>query len=218
MSVHRKPRGSIPTLALIATSLLAPGALAQRVSFGVVAGGYANRDFVSHYIPLSDLPPPYSEFPPDIAESDAGGYVVGVSLGVRLLPQLSVGVDALYKPLHYRQGATFDRNNAVIGWAPATVLTWQFPVLAKYNLRAGRVMPFVEAGPSFRATGNLNRSDPSHVGATAGVGVETPWWRVGIAPRVRYTRWAKDPFSADVRTRADQVEFPIGFTFRRRDK
>ena len=77
-----------------------------------------------------------------------------------------------------------------IGFAPNTVVTWQFPVLVKYKFPLGRLSPFLEGGPSFRSAGNLNRSDPSHVGVSAGVGVEAQWRRLRIAPRVRYTRWA----------------------------
>src|SRR3990172_3149960 len=180
MAVFRKSHGFAAAVAVIAASLLAPGARAQRVSFGVVAGGYANRDFRSFYIPRPG-------FPPDVAESDSGGYVAGASVVVRLFPQLSLGFDALYKPLHYRRAATYDQRGMESGFAPATVLTWQFPILAKYNFTNGRVAPFLEAGPSFRATGNLNVSNPSRLGVTAGVGAETPWWKFRVAPRVRYT-------------------------------
>jgi hypothetical protein len=187
-------------------SLLAPGASAQRVSFGVVVGGYANRDFDSQYSPT----PP--GFLPITTQSDSGGYVIGPSIDVRLFPRLSLGVEALYKPLRYSASASFDQNGAVIGYAPAPVVTWQFPVLAKYRFSLGRVRPFLEAGPSFRTAGNLNSADPSHFGVTAGVGVETEWRRLRIAPRVRYTRWAEDPWYA-VRTRSDQLEFLVGISY-----
>lgn len=189
-------------------SLLAPDASAQRVSFGVVVGGYANRDFDSRYA----LTPAFNRLVPAILQSDSGGYVVGPSFDVRLFPQLSLGVEALYKPLHYSVGVTF-QNGAVIGFAPATVVTWQFPVLAKYKFSLGGVRPFLEGGPSFRTTGNLNAANPSHFGVSAGVGAETEWRRLRIAPRVRYTRWAEDPLRTSARTRADQLEFLAGFSY-----
>ncbi len=184
-------------------AVCAPRAVAQRVSVGVVVGGYANSDFRHLYQQRGP------GFPPLIVESDSGGYVVGPSLDFRLNSRLSLGVEALYKPLRYKEGASF-RDNAVIGYAPATVITWQFPVLAKYRLSTGRVRPFLEAGPSLRSTGNLNSANPSHYGVTAGIGAETDWRSFRIAPRVRYTRWADDPASASARTRADQVEFLVG--------
>lgn len=205
LAVRCNSNAPIAATALIATSLLAPGASAQRVSFGVVVGGYANRDFDSQYSPM----PP--GFPPITTQSDSGGYVVGLSIDVRLFPRLSLGVEALYKPLHYGASASFDQNGVVIGYAPATVVTWQFPVLARYRFSLGRVRPFLEAGPSFRTAGNLNSSNPSHFGVSAGVGVETEWRRLRIAPRVRYTRWAEDP--ANLRTRADQLEFLVGVSY-----
>ena len=110
-----KFNASLAALALVAMNLAAPGASAQRMSFGVVVGGYANRGFDSQYIPT----PGYN---PRIVQSDSGGYVVGPSLDVRLFPRLSLGVEALYKPLHYSEAASF-QNDKVIGYAPATVVT-----------------------------------------------------------------------------------------------
>lgn len=115
--------------AFIAVTLLVTGASAQRLSFGMVAGGYGNGDFDSHHAVTPG-------FLPFIVESESGGGVVGPSLDVRLFRQLSVGAEALYKPLKYRAGATF-QNGMVVGYAPATVITWQFPVLARYRLPLG---------------------------------------------------------------------------------
>ena len=200
---RRKSGGHLVAVHFIVLSLLAPCASGQPVSLGVVLGGYANEDFDSRYVPL----PGYL---PSVTESDAGGYVIGPSLDVRLFPRLSIGAEALYKPLHYRAAAEFSPKGEVLGFAPATVVTWQFPVLAKYRFFLGRLSPFLEGGPSFRATGNLNSSRPSHFGVTAGVGVEAAWRRLRIAPRVRYTRWAEDSRYAGVRTRSDQVEKSAG--------
>jgi hypothetical protein len=102
------------------------------------------------------------------------------------------------------------QNGIVIGYAPATVITWQFPVLARYKFSLDRLRPFLEGGPSFRTAGNVNSSNPSHFGVSAGVGVETQWRTLRIVPRVRYTRWAEDPSYA-LQTRADQLEFLVGF-------
>lgn len=180
-------------------------ASAQRVSFGVLAGGYTSSDFDSKYVT-------HPGFLPDIVRSGSGGYIIGPFVAVRLFQHLSLGVEALYKPLHYSAAASF-LNGVPIGFARAAVVTWQFPILARYKFPLGRVNPFLEGGPSFRTAGNLNSSDPSHVGVSAGVGVETEWRRFRVAPRVRYTRWANDSRFADVRTRADQLEFLLGIGY-----
>ena len=129
------------------------------------------------------------------------GYLVGASGQLELRQRLALEVDAIYKPLHnsYGEGQGF------------TVLTWDFPVLAKYHLAKLGPAPFVEAGPSFRATGNLNGYNPSHYGATVGAGVETRTRGAHLSTALRYTRWAKDGFAHALyedyaRTNANIVE------------
>ena len=190
--------------ALIAISLLTPGASAQRVSLGVVVGGYANDDFDSYYHQGSGPLP-------SAVRAESGGYVVGSSLDFRLFPRLSLGLEALYRPLHYGQLATI--QNGVPSFIRTPVVTFEFPVLAKYKFALGRVRPFLEGGPSFRTAGNLNSANPSHFGVNAGVGLETQWRSIKIAPKVRYTRWADDGPALQVRTRSDQLEFLVGFSY-----
>ena len=109
------------------------------------------------------------------------GYLAGASGQLELREGLALEVDAVYKPLHNSNGGQ--------GY---TVLTWDFPVLAKYHIaKLGRT-PFVEAGPSFRATGNLNGFNPSHFGVTAGVGVDKRERGALLSAALRYTRWLKD--------------------------
>ncbi len=207
LSCGRRTFGSAQgAICLVVLSLLALPAFGQRASLGIVIGGHANSDFDARYIPN----PPY---PPTIFESDSGGYLVGPSLDVRLLPRLSIGAEALYRPLHYRQGVTIASDGSVLGYAPATVVTWQFPILARYRFSSGGLTPLVEGGPSFRSAGNLNLSSPSRLGVTAGAGLEMTWRRLTIAPRVRYTRWVEDSWSTGIRTRSDQVELLTSFSY-----
>jgi hypothetical protein len=119
-------------------------------------------------------------------------------------------VDGLYRPLGYTF-AGIEPNGTLSSVSPNTVVTWEFPVLAKYRFAFRGVTPFVEAGPSFRTTGNLNSANPSHSGVTAGVGVEMHVHRLNIAPAVRYTRWAEDP-PHSVQTIPNQLEFLVGFS------
>lgn len=184
-------------------------AFAQSISIGAVIGGYANRDFVSHYIPISG-------FNSLTSISDAGGYILGPAVDVHFNRRFSVGLDALYKPLHYKESATFYPDGS-IGYAPATVVTWQFPVMARYRIPVGAATVVLEGGPSFRTAGNLNNTAPSHQGISAGAGIEGRWRALTLAPSLRYTRWAKDrnpfPRSYEVQTRSDQVEFLFRLTW-----
>ena len=198
----------IPVIGAVVTiNGLVVGSSAQTVSFGLVAGGYDNQDFDSLFEPGP------LDFPPTVVQPDSGGYIVGPSLEIHWSQRISLRVEALNKPLHYQDAAAFNQDDVPIGFAPNTVVTWQFPVLVKYKFPLGRLSPFLEGGPSFRSAGNLNLSDPSHVGVSAGVGVEAQWRRLRIAPRVRYTRWAEDALDLVARTRPDQLEFLAGFSY-----
>ena len=127
------------------------------------------------------------------------------------LPQdWSVELDGLYHPLRYNSAGILP-NGTLNSVSPSPVITWEFPVLAKYRFRWRAWRPFLEAGPSFRTAGNLNSANPSHYGIAAGVGAETRLGKFRIAPEVRYIRWAEDsPFV--VRTRSDQIELLISFS------
>ena len=101
----------------------------------------------------------------------------GLSLDVNLRDRLSIETDAIYEP---------------IGVSGNSVLTWDFPVLLKYHWRIPGARLFSEAGPSFRASGNLQGSiPPSSYGFTAGAGIEKRAGRIRFVPAVRYTRWSE---------------------------
>jgi hypothetical protein len=125
---------------------------------------------------------------PDTGVKERIGDLGGVSGQLELRQGLAVEMDGIYKPLH---GDYF------------TVVTWDVPVLVKYHVaRLGRG-PFVEAGPSLRASGNLNGYTPSHDGVTAGAGVETHTSWAVLSTALRYTRWTKD---------APSINAPVGGT------
>ena len=142
-------------------------------------------------------------------------YLAGLTAQVHVIRNLSVEIDGIYKPL--RAGS--DTPDVQV---PFSVVTWQFPVLAKYGWTRSTWRPFVEAGPSFRLAGNLNGYNPSHYGITVGGGVETRTHGVRLSPAMRYTRWASDVYpygsrpgvsSEYPRTNANSVELLFGVSF-----
>jgi len=137
-------------------------------------------------------------------------------MDVRLPLHLSVEADALYRPLNYTF-AGVNPNGTLNSVSPATVVTWEFPVLAKYSFPMRIAKPFLVLGPSFRAAGNLNQASPSNHGFTAGAGMEAHLvGKLKAAPVVRYTRWAADGnFAGGIGPVfiRDQVEILVGLSF-----
>ena len=65
--------------------------------------------------------------------------------------------------------------------------------MLKYSLPfAGRLRPFLAAGPSFRSQENASATEPSRLGVSAGAGAAFHLGRIRIAPTLRYTRWARE--------------------------
>jgi hypothetical protein len=126
-------------------------------------------------------------------------------------PSWSVGANGLFRTLHMTRARVF-ADGHLGSVSPAPVITWEFPILAKYRLPGGRARPFIEGGPSFRTAGNLNGTNPSHFGVSGGVGVETRWLGLNFAPTLRYTRWTRDDPNgvfAQPTTRRDQLELLV---------
>ncbi|MGO9257055.1 MAG: hypothetical protein ACLQU1_12235 [Bryobacteraceae bacterium] len=140
--------------------------------------------------------------------SQSKDWIAGAMFELRFGSGFSVEVDAMYRELHATI-ASVEPNGSLYGVSPFPVVAFEFPVLAKYRFGAGRLKPLVEAGPSFRATGNLNFF-PSHYGVSAGFGVETQWRGLKIAPVVRYTRWAQDMLPFRPVSQLNQVELLVG--------
>lgn len=137
-------------------------------------------------------------------------YLVGISTQTNLTHRLAIEIDGIYKPLRSGEGASDPRRFMVI--------TWQFPMLAKYRLTASKWAPVVEGGPSCRLAGNLNGYNPSHYGITVGAGAETRTHGMRLSPAVRYTRWAvdKSPYSGrptNQGTNQNAVELVFGVSF-----
>ena len=200
-----------PRLPFAGLFMCALGA-AQTLSYGVIGGASLTPDFKNSFFPI---PPPG---PPIVLTnySSSERYIVGGLLELQLPKNWSIEVDGLYHPLRFNSAAILP-NGTLNSVSPSPVITWEFPALAKYRFRWRSWRPFLEAGPSFRAAGNLNGSNPSHYGVAGGAGVEAHLGRYRIAPEVRYIRWAKDRFSFsdfNPSTRSDQVELLASFSTR----
>jgi hypothetical protein len=194
--------------------LLPPRASGQKISAGIVGGGSLTDGFRDltrfHFSPLESGGPARLEA--WRSWSPSKDYVIGGMVEVRWNPHWSLEVNGLFRQLHGKTGPVSLPDLSQAGVFPNPVVTWQFPVLAKYRCQGRKINPFFAAGPSFRTTGNLNNASPSHHGIAAGAGVELNWRNLKIAPTVRYTLWAADKRPDTAQTAADQVELLLGFS------
>ncbi len=174
----------------------------QNLSVGLVGGGAATNAFDTERFEVSHAIDTYSQ---------AKDYLAGVTLEYRLPWNLSIEADGLYRELHLTV-AFVEPNLVLNSVSPSPVVTWELPVLAKYRFHAaGKVDPFIEAGPAFRTTGNLN-ANPSHRGVSAGLGVAMHWKGFEISPAVRYTRWVHDQPLITDGSKSDQLELLVGIS------
>ncbi|MGO9260992.1 MAG: outer membrane beta-barrel protein [Bryobacteraceae bacterium] len=202
------PFSSIALFAALAFVAVSPAAFAQHLSCGVVGGVGLTGDFQTESYPGPGLT---TEIHPN-----SNSYIVGPMLELSLPFHLAVEADGLYRPLRYTEELAFPNGSAFN--YPATVITWEFPVLAKYRWPLPVVKPFAEAGPSFRAAGHVNTSfNPSNRGIALGGGVEVHLGKLKIAPELRYTRWATDSSfasgSVQAFTNPNQGELLVGLSF-----
>ena len=186
----------IVILKLAALIVATRASFAQNISIGAALGTSLTSSF----------------HPPSMAigfhYSDARTLVVGAVSEWSVPGRVSIEAAGLYRRLHALIPPT----------SSFSVVTWEFPILANYRLSVAGVTALLEAGPSLRATGNLNDIHPSHYGFTAGLGVETQVGRLRVAPLARHTHWAADqhPTPSTVRTKADQLELLVVFRARSR--
>jgi hypothetical protein len=174
---------------------LTQSAWGQDISVGVILGTNLTPDFRTQYF----LVPGYPQL--NYLQTSGGSSLIGgPMIGFQIRAGFSAEIDGLYRGLHGN------------GPSPFNVVTWEFPLMAKYRFTLPFVKPFIEAGPQFRTAGNLNWANPSHAGVTGGVGLETNFRGLRIAPELRYTRWKADNNPGSALTRPDQVELLVGFS------
>jgi len=194
---------------ILSVFLLAPAASAQLISVGIRGG----VPFTNAFADITEIPPP------DYLRQFTGSkdYMIGAMLELHLPLGFSVEGDALYHPLNL---ATEVNTGTAIYRNSDTFNSWEFPVLAKYRfLHTPLVKPFVEGGPSFRASSSAVNY-LSNEGLTIGGGVEIKLGRLRLEPELRYLRWRADkPFYQDGvpvyinSSNLNQAEFLVGIAF-----
>jgi hypothetical protein len=193
---------------LLLTCVATPGfeLAAQPVSIGLI-GGVALTDAVSDIQQQAPQGPVlgFRSFSP------TKDWIAGAAFDVRVRGAFSIEVDAMYRELNATWAAVVpDGSLNSVSFSP--VVTFEFPVLAKYRFGSRKARPFIEAGPAFRTTGNLN-FNPSHHGVAAGFGLESEWHGLKFAPVLRYTRWAQDLHRyADIQSQPSQLELLLGIS------
>ncbi|HEV3202360.1 MAG TPA: hypothetical protein VGZ73_30900, partial [Bryobacteraceae bacterium] len=182
-------------------------ALGRKLWIGVVAGAGLTGDFRAGG-PTSFFGGPGGAFTAvSVDRSGVRSYPAGLQLEIEFTDHLSLEGNGLYRRLHFKGLSD-------------VVLTWEVPLLLKYRHATHHVTPFLAAGPSFRAAGNLNSANPSHYGVAAEAGVEKVLGKVRVEPGLRYTHWALDstptpqfPNNSFSRTVPNQVEALLGVSF-----
>jgi opacity protein-like surface antigen len=205
-------------LPLFASSMLMAG---ERFSIGVRGG-----------VPLTDA------F--EVARGSSGAYftntkryLVGPTMEFHLPARFTIQVDGLYRRLGYQYEAS-----GPFTYQKTVANSWEFPVLAKFEIVPGPVRPFISGGASFRrlsgirqiregiSNGTLGRVEvtdfdefnkQNDIGMTFGAGLAFKLGGVRISPEFRYTRWGgeafRDPLNSLLRTNRNQGDFIVGFTF-----
>ena len=202
-----------PLLAILIWFNLVSTVYGQRVYFGVVGGTALTSDF-----PTTDITNPADAFgnPANRFQYLTGprSLIVGALVEGRLTEGFSIEADVLRRPM--KSIIVFTEFPASGGANVSTdhftaVKAWEFPVMLKYTLPsswfAGRLRPFLAAGPSFRTPENAAATQPSRFGVSAGAGAAFNLGRIRIAPTLRYTRWAHESIYPRYSTKPDQLEF-----------
>ena len=110
-----------------------------------------------------------------------------------------------------------DEPKAMADGSRSAFLTWEFPVLAKYQLPVRKISPLFELGPAFRITAHTQSQNYSHYGVAGGLGVSARLGKMKLSPTLRYTRWAQDKKQRGrepaTGTGPNQLEVVVGFSF-----
>lgn len=162
-------------------------------------------------------------------------YTVGPTVEFRLPARFSIEVDALYKRFGFDSQSTAGQQTAL---TRTRGNSWEFPILAKFEILPGPIRPFVNAGISIRHLSGIKQvrsvvsgvtfnqveiNNPAEfnketdLGFAFGGGIAFKAGRLRISPELRYTRWGsenlRDPINSLLRTNRNQADFLLGITF-----
>jgi hypothetical protein len=114
---------------IIIAALLFAGAIvtAQTLSVGVVGGASLTQDFHNYYSTVPGFP---GIITGEVSHPER--YIVGGMLELRLRRNWSVELDGLYHPLRYAGDTIYPGGTKTTG-SPSPVVTFELPVLAKYQ-------------------------------------------------------------------------------------
>jgi hypothetical protein len=191
---YERPASQRPTLA------------GHPISLGIITGMSLTKLLRDTTFPSVEL----------VSESDTRTAIAGIMFDGSVVDRLSVEVDGLYRATHLDDGLILPDGSIQSGERSA-VITWEFPILAKFRIPMFKAHPILEAGPSLRMIGHGLNDNHSHLGFTAGLGVAARIPPFSITPTIRYTRWAidrdelgREPIPS---MRRDQLELLVGFSF-----
>lgn len=188
------------------------GSAERRFSFGLVAGGSLTDDVGQTTTYSFPLPNGAQQIGQSRFYSMHKDYIIGPMGEFGLSRQAALEIDGLYRPMNFTFAIAPSNEPLNNNVSPSTIVTWEFPVLAKYRFQAGGVSPLVEIGPSFRSSGNLNGTAPSSYGGTFGLGIEAHARKLKLAPVLRYTHWAGEGLY-EPHTKRNQLELLVGLFF-----
>ena len=188
------------------------GSAERRFSFGLVAGGSLTDDVGQTTTYSFPLPGGGQDIGQSRFYSMHKDYIIGPMVEFGLSRHVALEIEGLYRPMNFTFAIAQSNQPPNDNVSPSTIVTWEFPILTKYRFQAGGVSPFVEIGPSFRSSGNLNGTAPSSYGGTVGLGIEVHARKLKLAPVLRYTHWAGEG-QYEPHTKRNQLELLVGVSF-----
>ena len=198
-------------IAFTSGKVISPEPSVRRISFGLVTGGTLTSDVGQESIAIFAIPSGALETEHTRFFSTHKDYIVGAMVEFGLPWRMALEIDGLYRPMNFTSAVVLP-NEPLNSASPNTIVTWEFPVLAKYKFPMHKLKPLIEVGPSFRSSGNLNGSAPSSYGGTFGLGVEAHVWKVKLTPVIRYTHWAGEG-RYEPHTKRNQAEALVGISY-----
>jgi hypothetical protein len=192
-----------------ASTFRKPTLLGRRLSLGFVVGSGITKLLKDESNPARL----------SASSSDSHTPIAGIRIGFPVMKNLAVESDGLFRGTHKIDGTLLPDGSFRKSGSRTAFLTWEFPLLAKYELPARKISPRFELGPAFRITAHTHYQDHhySHHGVAGGLGVSTHLGEMKVSPTLRYTRWAQDKVPLGVpiggSTGPNQFEVIVGFSF-----